>query len=72
MAEESSAGQILRLERQSCVIRPDKPPEHEANHLNCNDLELEHIVNHSISRAVLEIGPFAQAGSDCSKQRTPA
>jgi hypothetical protein len=72
MAEESPTRQIPRLERQQCAIRPGNPREFKAKHLNFNDLELEHIVNHSISRAVLETGPFTQAGSLCFRRRTPA
>jgi hypothetical protein len=72
MAEESPPRQILRLERQPWAIRAGNPREFEAKHLNSNDLQLEHIVNHSISRAALETGPFVQAGSECFRQRTPA
>ena len=72
MAEESPTSRNLRLERQWRAIRPGNPRQLEAKHLNFNDLELEHIVNHSISRAVLETGPFAPVGSECFRQRTPA
>jgi hypothetical protein len=63
MAKKTPTSRILCLQKQWCAISPGYPDEIKAKHLNSNDLELEHIVNHSILCAVPETCPFVQAGS---------